>query len=92
MTNEEKRAANEQKVAGALLNTAIDRLGELSAPYVLLIGGRVLTNCSGQLCRVIVCDAAALLQAVHEKRIDAEADREVFGITGGGDDESKTTA
>jgi hypothetical protein len=89
MTNEQKRQRKEQAVAGALLNTALDRLGELNAPYVLLIGGRLLSNCSEQLARVTVCDAAQLLDAIHEKRTDAEADRTVFGFADGGDDEAR---
>jgi len=89
MSPEEKRNRKQQAVAAALLNTALDRLNELSAPYVLLIGGKLLSNCSEAVARVTVCDAAQLLDAIHEKRVDAEADRTVFGFTDNGEGDTK---
>jgi hypothetical protein len=87
MTSEEKRNRKQQAIAGALLNTALDRLGELDAPYVLIIGGKLISNVSEQTARVTVCDTAQLLDAIHEKRVDAEAERTVFGFTDSGSDD-----
>lgn len=90
MTNEEKRNRKQQAIAGQLLNLALDRLGELETPFVLLIGGRLLSNCTEQVARVTVTDAACLLDAIHDKRVDAEAERTVLGFTDNGDGDTKT--
>ncbi len=90
MTPEQKRNAKQQAVAGALLNTALDRLNELAVPYVLLIGGRVLANQSEQSVRVQICDCANLLDKIQDKRADAEAERIVFGFTDNGEGDTQT--
>ena len=89
MTSEQKRIAKEQAIAGHLLNNALDRLGELTAPYVLLIGGKLLSNQSELVARAIVCDTANLLVAIEEKRVEAAADRIVFGLNDDGDGDTK---
>ena len=89
MTNEEKRNRKQQAIAGALLNTALDRLNELSAPYVLMFGDRVLSNQTESQVRAQICDAANLLDKIADKRAEVTADRIVYGLTDNGDGDTK---
>lgn len=89
MTSEQKRKRKEEQVAGALLNTALDRLNELSAPYCLLMGERIMSNQTEVVARAMVCDMANLLTLIQEKRNELQADRIVYGITGSDDGDTK---
>lgn len=89
MTREEKESAKQQAVAGALLNTALDRLNELAAPYVLMIGGQVLSNQPEHVARVVICDAANLLDKIQDMRVEQAADRIVNGFGDDGNTDTK---
>ena len=77
----------QQKIAAHLLNQALHHLGELNAPYVLIIQGtpQVLTNVN-ELHALALLQASAQFQAtLQEKTIEAQVERIVGESQWGGD-------
>jgi len=65
----------QQATIGALVNTACHHLGETTVPYVILIGGRMLTNTEQLHARAIVFTTARLLEKCEEMEIERAAER-----------------
>jgi hypothetical protein len=64
-----------QATVAALLQSATHYLGETSLPFVILIGGRMLTNTEQLHARAIVHNTARLLDKCEELEIERTAER-----------------
>ena len=65
----------QQATVASLVNAACHHLGETTAPYVILIGGRMLTNADQTHARAIVFTTARLLEKCEELEIERAAER-----------------
>ena len=53
------------------------------------MGERIMSNQTEVVARAMVCDMANLLTLIQEKRNELQADRIVYGLTGGDDGDTK---
>ena len=65
----------QQATVSALLQSATHYLGETSLPFVILIGGRMLTNTDQLHARAIVHNTARLLDKCEEIEVERAAER-----------------
>ena len=65
----------QQATVAALLHSACHHLGETTLPYVILIGGRMLTNTDQLHARAIVHNTARLLDKCEEIEVERAAER-----------------